>query len=100
METAEVPSSSIDADPALSSHLRQLGLLPGEVRNPIYEYVLPPEDDRAFRAQRRFLPGKPLGLLLASKAVRQNTVMPYFQRTKWRILVKHNSAKDRAAQDG
>ncbi|KAI6809801.1 hypothetical protein KC332_g12597 [Hortaea werneckii] len=100
METAEVPSSSRDTDTPFSPRLGQLGRLPGEVRNLIYEFVLPPEDDRAFRAKRRFLPGKPPGLLFASKLIRQETIMLYFARTTWRILVKHNSAKDRIAQDG
>ncbi|KAI7086999.1 hypothetical protein KC356_g4572 [Hortaea werneckii] len=100
MEIAEVPSSSCDTDTPFSPHLGKLGRLPGEVRNLIYEYVLPPEDDRAFRAKRRFLPGKPPGLLFASKLIRQETIMLYFARTTWRILVKHNSAKDRIAQDG
>ncbi|KAI7401800.1 hypothetical protein KC336_g14555 [Hortaea werneckii] len=94
METAEVPSSSQNTDPPYSPHLGQLGRLPGEVRNLIYEYVLPPEEDRAFRAKRRFLPGKPPGLLFASKQIRQETIMLYFARTTWRILVKHNSAQD------
>ncbi|KAI7164643.1 hypothetical protein KC316_g12812 [Hortaea werneckii] len=97
---AEVPSSSRNTDTSFSPHLGQLGRLPGEVRNLIYEHVLPPEDDRAFRAKRRFLPGEPPGLLFASKLIRQETIMLYFARTKWRILVKHNSAKDRTAQDG
>ncbi|KAI7150722.1 hypothetical protein KC343_g8071 [Hortaea werneckii] len=97
METAEVPSSSEDTDPPFSPHLGQLGRFPGEVRNLIYEYVLPPEEDRAFRAKRRFLPGKPPGLLFASKQIRQETIMLYFARTTWRILVKHSSTKDRIA---
>ncbi|KAI7156282.1 hypothetical protein KC343_g8173 [Hortaea werneckii] len=100
METVEVPSSSGDTDTAFSPHLGQLGRLPGEIRNLIYEYVLPPEDDRAFRAKRRFLPGNPPGLLFASKQIRQETIMLYFARTTWRILVKHNSTKDRISQDG
>ncbi|GAB1726256.1 hypothetical protein NU195Hw_g5341t1 [Hortaea werneckii] len=100
MDTADAQSSSRNTDPPFSPHLGQLGLLPGEVRNLIYEYVLPPEDDRAFRAKRRFLPGNPPGLLFASKQIRQETIMLYFARTTWRILVNHNSAKDRIAQDG
>ncbi|KAI7308211.1 hypothetical protein KC315_g13454 [Hortaea werneckii] len=98
METPEVPSSSGNTDTSFSPHLGQLGRLPGEVRNLIYECVLPPEDDRAFRAKRRFLPGEPPGLLFASKRIRQETIMLYFARTKWRILVKHNSVRDRTAQ--
>lgn len=100
MKADETRPSSKDADPPFSPHLGQLGLLPGEVRNSIYEYVLPPEDDRAFRSKRRFLPGKPPALLFASKQIRQETIMFYFARTTWRMLMKHNSARDRTGQDG
>lgn len=100
METPEVPSSSGNTDTPSSPHLGQLGRLPGEVRSLIYEYVLPPEDDRAFRAKRRFLPGKPPGLLFASTQIRQETIMFYFGRTKWLLLVKHNSAKSQQMPDG
>ncbi|KAK5125373.1 hypothetical protein LTR85_000482 [Meristemomyces frigidus] len=74
--------------PAAQQPLGALGRLPLELREQIYEYILPAEHDRRFKAKRSELPGKTPGLLFASRAIRRETIMLYFKSTHWTIGVK------------
>lgn len=69
--------------------LGRLGRLPGEVRNRIYELVLPQEQERQFGSKRFYLPGHSPDLMRTSKAIRAETLMLYLWLTNWTVEVKH-----------
>ncbi|KAK5740663.1 hypothetical protein LTR17_004468 [Elasticomyces elasticus] len=71
--------------------LGDLGLLPAELRNVIYELVMPTGQACQFGGAQRFLLERPPGLMLASRIVRTETLMLYFSKLDWSVNIEHGS---------
>ncbi|KAK4893458.1 hypothetical protein LTR27_008140 [Elasticomyces elasticus] len=71
--------------------LGDLGLLPAELRNVIYELVMPTGQACQFGGAQRFLLERPPGLMFASRIIRKETLMLYFSKLDWSVNIKHGS---------
>ncbi|KAK5680238.1 hypothetical protein LTS10_007165 [Elasticomyces elasticus] len=70
------------------SALGDLGRLSGEVRNLIYELVIPQAQVCEFATRNRYLPEKPPALMLASRKIHTEMLRMYYWKTNWNINIK------------
>ncbi|KAK4893456.1 hypothetical protein LTR27_008138 [Elasticomyces elasticus] len=75
-----------------SPALGDLGPLAAEVRNMIYELVIPEAQVCAFPTTKHYLPASRPGLMFASKEIHTEMLKMYYWRTNWTISVKHTIA--------
>ncbi|KAK5714920.1 hypothetical protein LTR15_010336 [Elasticomyces elasticus] len=71
--------------------LGDLGSLPAELRNVIYELVMPTGQACQFGGAQRFLLERPPGLMFVSRVVRTETMMLYFSKLDWSVNIKHGA---------
>ncbi|KAK3627402.1 hypothetical protein LTR22_022786 [Elasticomyces elasticus] len=72
-----------------SPALGDLGRLSGEVRNLIYELVIPEAQTCAFPTTKHYLPASRPGLIFASRKFHTEMLKMYYWRTNWTMTIKN-----------
>ncbi|KAK5740659.1 hypothetical protein LTR17_004464 [Elasticomyces elasticus] len=72
-----------------SPALGDLGRLSGEVRNLIYELVIPEAQTCAFPTTEHYLPASRPGLIFASRKFHTEMLKMYYWRTNWTMTIKN-----------
>ncbi|KAK5698075.1 hypothetical protein LTR97_007035 [Elasticomyces elasticus] len=79
-----------------SPALGDLGRLSGEVRNLIYDLVIPEAQICAFPTTKHYLPASRLGLIFASRKFHTEMLKMYYWRTNWTLVIKNTLAAGHA----